>query len=290
MNVLGRMLTVALAVFLCRQSFADGANLFATTWSEGKQIDADRALPPTSFYESPSRPAGGDPGSLIRSEPAQEYSLPAGVTATRILYHTRTSAGENAISSGVVLVPYGTPPTGGWPVIAWSHGTSGVAHSCAPSQMRSLFYNWEGLYEYVMLGFAVVATDYAGLGTEGRHAYLDMLSNGSDVIYSVPAARAAVPKLSEKWLVVGHSQGGLSSLGVAELEGAVKDPNFLGTVALAGASDLQDGIDAVLSVKLPVLNGLIGFWAFGAKTVYPELELEGVLTKKALAIYHASAE
>jgi pimeloyl-ACP methyl ester carboxylesterase len=96
--------------------------------------------------------------------------------------------------------------------------------------------------------------------------------------------------LSEKWLVVGHSQGGLASLGVAELEGAVKDPNFLGTVALAGASDLQDGIDAVLRVKLPVLNGLVGFWAFGAKTVYPELELEGVLTKKALAIYNASAE
>jgi acetyl esterase/lipase len=61
-------------------------------------------------------------------------------------------------------------------------------------------------------------------------------------------------------------------------------------VALAGASDLQDGIDAVLRVKLPVLNGLVGFWAFGAKTVYPELELEGVLTKKALAIYDASAE
>src|ERR1700731_492473 len=219
MNALGRMLTVALAVFVCRQSSADGANLFATTWSEGKQIDADRALPPTSFYESPSRATGGDPGSLIRSEPAQDYSLPAGVTATRILYHTRTSAGEDAISSGVVLVPYGTPPTGGWPVIAWSHGTSGVAQSCAPSRMRSLFYNWEGLYEYVMLGYAVVATDYAGLGTEGRHAYLDMSSNAADVVNSVPAAHAAVPDLSQKWLVVGHSQGGLASLGGAGLEG-----------------------------------------------------------------------
>ena len=85
--------------------------------------------------------------------------------------------------------------------------------------MKSLFYNWEGLYEYVLMGYAVVATDYAGLGTQGRHAYLDMLSNGMDVIHSVPAARAAVPHLSEKWVVVGHSQGGLSSLGVAQLEG-----------------------------------------------------------------------
>src|SRR6202045_496345 len=290
MNVLGRMLTVALAVFVCRQSSADGTNLFATTWSEGKQMDADRALPPTSFYESPSRAAGGDPGSLIRSEPAQEYSLPAGVTATRILYHTRTSAGEDAISSGVVLVPYGTPPTGGWPVIAWSHGTSGVAQSCAPSRMRSLFYNWEGLYEYVMLGYAVVATDYAGLGTEGRHAYLDMSSNAADVVNSVPAAHAAVPDLSQKWLVVGHSQGGLASLGVAGLEGEIKDPNFLGTVALAGASDLQDSIHAVLNARVPVLNGLIAFWVYGVKTVYPKLDLKDVLTHQALTLYDASVE
>jgi pimeloyl-ACP methyl ester carboxylesterase len=156
--------------------------------------------------------------------------------------------------------------------------------------MKSLFYNWEGLYEYVLMGYAVVATDYAGLGTEGRHAYLDMLSNGTDVINSVPAARAAVRTLSEKWLVVGHSQGGLASLGVAELEGAIKDRNFLGTVALAGASDLQDGIGAVVSVRLPALNGLVGFWVFGAKTVYPEIEIEDILTKRALAIYNASVE
>ncbi len=46
----------------------------------------------------------------------------------------------------------------------------------------------------LLMGYAVVATDYAGLGKEGRHAYLDMLSNGPDVINSVPAAHTAVPK------------------------------------------------------------------------------------------------
>src|SRR6202040_3888518 len=275
---------------LAQQPLAAGADLFAPSPQAGKTVDAERALPITSFYSYVELKSGAKPGTLVRSEPATDYDLPPGITATRILYHTRTASGKDALASGVVLVPYGRPPKDGWPLLAWSHGTSGVARSCAPSLMKSLFYNWEGLYEYVLMGYAVVATDYAGLGTEGRHAYLDMLSNGTDVINSIPAARAAVPKLSEKWLVVGHSQGGLSSLGVAEVEGAVKDPNFLGTVALAGASDLQDGIDAVLRVKLPVLNGLVGFWAFGAKTVYPELELEGVLTKKALAIYNASAE
>src|SRR3984957_180907 len=290
MSVLGRVVIVGLAVLIGRQASADRANLFATSWTEGKRIDAERALPPTTFYESPLPVVPKNAGSLIRSEVAQEYSLPPGVTATRILYYTRTPAGVDAVSSGVVLVPYGTPPPGGWPLIAWSHGTSGVAHSCAPSLMRSLFYNWEGLFEYVMLGFAVVATDYAGLGTDGRHAYVDMLSNGADVIYSVPAARSAVSNLSSKWVIVGHSQGGLSSLGVAELEEEIKDPNFLGTVALAGASDLQASIQAVLKARSPVLNGLIAFWVYGVKTVYPELNLNDVLTNRALSIYDASVE
>ena len=275
---------------LAQEPLAGGADLFAPSYRAGKEIDAGRALVITPFYENGDRKIQAEAGTLVRSEPAIDFALPPGITATRILYHTRTASGKDALASGVVLVPYGRPPKGGWPLLAWSHDTSGVARICAPSLMKSLFYNWEGLYEYVLMGYAVVATDYAGLGTEGRHAYLDMLSNGTDVINSVPAARAAVLTLSEKWLVVGHSQGGLSSLGVAELEGAIKDRNFLGTVALAGASDLQDGIGAVVSVRLPVLNGLVGFWVFGAKTVYPELEVKDILTKKALAIYNASLE
>jgi pimeloyl-ACP methyl ester carboxylesterase len=289
--------TVALAAIclwtgttLAQQPSPGGANLFAPSSVTGKKIDAERALPITSFYKTDGIKASAEPGTLVRSEQATDYALPPGVTATRILYHTRTANNEDTLASGVVLVPYGQPPQDGWPLLAWSHGTSGIAQNCAPSLMKSLFYNWEGLYEYVTLGYAVVATDYAGLGTEGRHAYLDMLSNGTDVINSVPAAHAAVPNLSKKWLVVGHSQGGLSSLGVAQLEGAIKDPDFLGTVALAGAGDLQDGIDSMLSAKLPVLNGLLAFWVYGVKTVYPELDLRDILTSKALAVYSTSVE
>jgi pimeloyl-ACP methyl ester carboxylesterase len=156
--------------------------------------------------------------------------------------------------------------------------------------MKSLFYNWEGLYEYVTLGYAVVATDYAGLGTPGRHAYLDMLSNATDVVNSVPAAHAAVHDLSQRWLVIGHSQGGVSSLGVAELEGKIKDPNFLGTVALAGASDLQDAMESVSKANVPVLNGLFAFVIYGAKSVYPELQVKDVLTAKALDVFSTSVE
>ena len=272
-----------------QQPMVGGANLFVPSLQAGKETDAERALPITPFYREQAF-GTAKPGTLVRSEPATDFALPPGIRAIRILYHTRTASNTDTLSSGVVLIPYGQPPRDGWPLLAWSHGTSGVANNCAPSLMRSLFYNWEGLYEYVMLGYAVVATDYAGLGTEGRHAYLDMSSNATDVVNSVPAAHAAVPDLSQRWLVVGHSQGGLASLGVAELEGEIKDPNFLGTVALAGASDLQDSIHAVLKARAPVLNGLIAFWVYGVKTVYPKLDLKDVLTHQALTLYDASVE
>jgi hypothetical protein len=37
----------------------------------------------------------------------------------------------------------------------------------------------------------------------------------------------------------------------------------LGTVALAGASDLQDALDNLRKAGLPILNGLIAFWIYG---------------------------
>jgi pimeloyl-ACP methyl ester carboxylesterase len=272
------------------QQPAWGANLFAPSLEAGRTMDAARALPFPPFYRGASPSPPEKPGTLVRAQSATDYELPPGVTATRIVYHTQTASGKDTLASGVVLVPYGQAPKEGWPLIAWSHGTSGVARSCAPSLMNSLFYDWEGLFEYVTLGYAVVATDYAGLGVGDRHAYLDISSNATDVINSISAAHAAVPNLGPRWLVVGHSQGGLSSLGVAELESSIKDQNFLGTVALAGASDLDDAIGNILKTRLPLLNGLVAFWIYGVKTIYPQFEPGSVLTSKALAIYNRSVE
>src|SRR5580704_16693718 len=121
------------------------------------------------------------------------------------------------------------PPAGGCPVIAWAHGFNGAARQCAPSLMRGLYYG-PFLSMYVNLGYAVVATDYAGLGTDFHNAPLDTRSNAMDVIYSIPAARAAVPQLGARWLAMGESQGGLAVVGVAELEGEIRDANYLGSI------------------------------------------------------------
>src|SRR5277367_2755594 len=186
--------------------------------AEALSMEAKVALPLTPFYEPPQPFEKASPGTLIRSEPFVGYSVPKGARAIRILYHSRALNGDDIAASGVVLIPAGTAPQGGWPVIAWAHGTSGVARMCAPSLMKDMEYGEEGLMPMVAAGFAVVAADYAGLGTPGPHQYDNKIAHANDVVYSVPAARAAVPSLGRRWAAIGHSQGGVAVWGVAELE------------------------------------------------------------------------
>src|ERR1019366_5495868 len=136
-----------------------------------------RALPLTKFYDTPHPLPAGKPGELIRSEPFEEYEIPLSVSAVRILYHSRSAAGDDVAASGVVLIPYEKkPPAGGWPILAWAHGATGVARSCAPSLMRNIGHG-PFLSMYVNLGYAVVATDYAGLEpVSGMHFWMVRLA------------------------------------------------------------------------------------------------------------------
>lgn len=61
----------------------------------------------------------------------------------------------------------------------WSHGTSGVARACTASLMKWLFYHPEGHHECGRMGYAVMATHYAGLATQRGHAYLDSSHSSS---------------------------------------------------------------------------------------------------------------
>lgn len=178
--------------------------------AEAVAMEAKDALPLTPFYDPPRPLPVAPAGTLIRSQGFKGYSLPKGASAVRILYHSRGLNGEDIAASGVVLIPAGKPPRDGWPVIAWAHGTSGVARMCAPSLMKDVEYGEEGLMPMVAAGFAVIAPDYAGLGTPGPHPYDNKIPQANDVAYSVPAAFAAVASLGKKWVAIGHSQGGVA--------------------------------------------------------------------------------
>jgi len=246
-----------------------------------------RTLPLTSFYDTPNPLPAGKPAELIRSQPFEGYALPPGVSAVRILYHSRSATAEDVAASGVVLFPEEeTPPAGGWPIIAWAHGSRGVARQCAPSLMRDLD-SGSFLSMYVGLGYAVVATDYTGLGTKFRNAFSDMQSNATDVMNSIPAARAAVPQLSHRWVALGTSEGSMAVAALAELENEIRDANYLGGIAISGIVETTDSYQ-------PLAQGpsddTPAFLAYGIKTVYPQFQPGDMLTEKALALYHQVEE
>jgi hypothetical protein len=89
--------------------------------AEALSMEAKDALPLTPFYEPPQPFEKAAPGTLIRSEPFAGYSVPKGARAVRILYHSRALNGDDIAASGVILIPAGKAPQGGWPVIAWAH-------------------------------------------------------------------------------------------------------------------------------------------------------------------------
>lgn len=264
---------------------ADTAGL-PSTLAAAIALERAASLPRDRFYDPPSL-AGTQPGALLREGLREGYALPVGARAVRILYHSLNAAGLPVATSAVVLIPAGRPPAGGWPVIAWAHGTAGVARQCAPSLQKDLLYGDEGLMPMVRAGFAVVATDYHGLGTPGPHEYVNMRAQANDVVYSVPAARRAVPSLSRQWTAVGHSQGGLAMWGVAELEATRQDPDYLGAVSVAGAGDLRAGLDR-MAKSGTAATFYLAFMAYAIHARTPTFQPADMLVGKALQHYPAA--
>ena len=94
-----------------------------------------RAPAGVRFYEAPDPLPPGAPGDIIWAAP---YKAVPGAKAWKVLYHSRSIAGDDIAVSGVVVVPDGKAPAGGRPVVSWAHGTHGIADSCAPSRVA----NW----------------------------------------------------------------------------------------------------------------------------------------------------
>ena len=248
----------------------------------GKIYHPPRTLPLTKFYDPPAPLPTGKPGELIRYEQFDEYQLSYEVSAYRILYHSRSARGEDVAVSGVVLLPEGNPPAGGWPIIAWAHDFTGSARECAPSLLKNL--NQGPLLSmYASLGYAVVASDYSGLGTDSPYTDLDSRSHAMDVIHSVVAARAALPQLGRKWVAAGYGQGAVVAIAVDEAIKESGDPDYEGTIAIAGVADLRDFF-VHLAAQGTDYSPFV-FLAHGIKTVFPEFRVDDILTANGLRLY-----
>lgn len=257
------------------------------TVAQATRMEQANTMPAPAFYAAPRTLSRTRPGDLLEQQVVTGYRLPPGATALRILYHSLDADGYDVATSGFVVVPGGAAPAGGWPIIAWAHGTSGVGRQCAPSLMTDLSYGDLGLTDMVRAGFAIVASDYHGLGTPGLHQYASKIAQARDVIYSVPAARAAVPSLGRRWVADGHSQGGLAAWGVAELESTLQDPDYLGAVSVAGAARLDELLTHLGGT--PGVGFYLAFMAYGIHARFPSFAVTDMLTPRALQRYAAAA-
>jgi hypothetical protein len=167
-----------------------------------------------AFYRVPSPLPGKKHGDLIWSRKASRAARLAGARSNRlVLYRSRGVAGRIAVS-GLVSVPRRKPPRGGWPVVTWAHGGTGIADKCAPTRDPRVVRSGRPLYEsWLKRGYAVVATDYEGLGTP-RYVHPAGIgaSEGRGVLDIVRAARRLDRRIGRRVIVAGISQGGQGAL------------------------------------------------------------------------------
>jgi dienelactone hydrolase len=91
-------------------------------------------------------------------------------------------------------------------------------------------------------GFAVIATDYQGLGGPGPHPYLIWQAEGRSVLDSVRAALQAYPQqLANRLVITGQSQGSGASLGAATLPSYAPELKLLATIATGLVATFPEG-------------------------------------------------
>lgn len=234
----------------------------------------------------PTGTAATGPGSVTAVAP-----LPAAATVPgageqyRLTYRTTDHRGGPRTSTGAVYVPPGPAPAGGWPVLSYAHGTIGLADRCAPSEVGGSAPEAAFLDRWLRRGYAVVATDYAGLGTPGELAYLDGVAAGHDVVDMVRAGRSVVPELSPRWVVAGLSQGGHAALHTAHLATTyAPELDYRGAVALGAPTNL-DQVFALGRPGIPNLGvaGLTKFTLFtmaGLRSARPDLGIDSYLSPR----------
>lgn len=161
--------------------------------------------------------ATADPVGTVTAQESlpADFWIPGTADATRFTYATTGPGDAPALSTGMAFVPAGAPPPGGWPVVSWAHGTVGLADQCAPSRTGPSERDRGYLATWLEQGYAIVATDYAGLGTEGGMPYLDGKVEAHNVVDAVKAGQHLGLDLSTTWVTIGQSQGGGAAITTA---------------------------------------------------------------------------
>ncbi|MCF6391084.1 S9 family peptidase [Mycobacterium sp. MBM] len=238
-------------------------------------------------YAGPIPPAGG----LIRTVPlAPQLSVAGAGSAYRILYSTTDQHGAPAVSTAAVFVPRTPAPPGGYPVIAWAHGTVGLGDNCTPSSLPRSARDNEYLSHWLEQGYVIVASDYAGMGTPGLMSYLNSVTTAHGVIDSVIAAHKMDIPMSPRWAIVGQSQGGGAAVASARWATEFSTGSGLdyrGVVATGTPANIQKFVaQAGPDLQLPelgaVANAYTAYILAALREARPDLDVNRVLSPAGL--------
>jgi dienelactone hydrolase len=247
------------------------------------------------FYLPPDQLPRGPHGTLIWARNAHRIMPLDQASSTKlVLYKSKTPQGDTDVVSGAVSIPKGKPPKGGWRVITYAHGTTGAANSCAPTRVQPgsytapyVTYTNAQLNAWLAAGYAVLRTDYQGLGTPGPHPYLIGESEGRSVLDIVRAARDLDPSIGKRFLIAGHSQGGHAALFAAgEAQSWTPELKLRGTVAYAPASHLLEQAMLLPHLTQPsAVSALAALIVEGATTASPDVSPWKLLRAKPRGMY-----
>lgn len=211
------------------------------------------------FYEV-TRWQAGPPGALVRAE--EIPGAPDGIRLHRIMYQSTDLRGNAIPVTALFAVPGGTPPPGGFPLVGFAHGTTGVGQACGVSQ-TPLTPNTPGYSAWVphieplvRQGWAVVASDYSGMGAPGPSSYLVGPLEARGILDSMravltpDAAIGSVPIDTGRLGIYGKSQGGEAALSAMELA-----PSYAPELRIAGGVALAPGFTPALQGILDTVAG-----------------------------------
>ncbi|WP_368219109.1 alpha/beta fold hydrolase [Acinetobacter baumannii] len=215
-----------------------------------------------------------------------------------LTYKMLGQSGQEVQATSLVFTPNTPQPVGGWPIVVWAHGTTGVADACAPSKAALADSTKDLISKLLAAGYVVVAPDYEGLGTPGIHPFLNVKSEAFSITDAVVAARNYLSQrnllTSKKWVTVGHSQGGHAALGAAQYASRAQ-LDYKGTVAVAPASNLGsilvDGeaqvANAPIDIKIGTYAQLDTYTALvtaGIRNTQPSFDYGQVFTSQISSI------
>lgn len=233
------------------------------------------------FYATARNFSTSKPGDLLKLAPinSSPRDVPAGMTSFRFQYTSRDLDGSPVPATGFIAFPFAKPAHGRKvPLVAYAHGTIGVYHGCAPSSSPS-FFNYDSWTPLLYRGYAIVGTDYVGLGNNfTTHKYSSYAAHANDLYYSVQAARKAFPGVfTKEWMSIGHSQGGGAVWKLSEHPLVQKaSSGYLGTVAVSPGAKLYDTAKVVFDKIFPrpdfhqfVVTAEMGPLVYGVMQAFP---------------------